>query len=70
MTPAKFAKLIDQLHAAEADMRRAFRRWDKLQERVRRASKALDKQFAKRADGPGSADWREFSEEYQAGKRP
>lgn len=63
MTPAKFSKLIDQLHAAESDMLRAVRKWDKLRARVRRASKALDKQFNARADGLGKADWREFSDE-------
>lgn len=62
MTPAKFTKLIDQLHTAESDMLRAVRKWDKLRARVRRASKALDQQFAARADGAGKADWRDFGD--------
>lgn len=62
MTPAKFTKLIDQLHAAESDMLRAVRKWDKLRTRVRRASNVLDKQFHARADGAGKTDWRDFAD--------
>jgi len=62
MTPAKLDKLVAQLHAAESDMLRAVRKWDKLRTRVRRAFKTLDKEFAKRADSAGKADWREFSD--------
>lgn len=62
MTPAKFAKLVDQLHAAESDMLRAVRKWDKLRTRVRRADKAMAKDFTRRADAAGKADWREFGD--------
>ena len=65
MTPAKLAKLLDKLHTAEADMLRAVRKWDKIRAQVRRAEKALDKDFARTADGGGKADWRDFGDEPQ-----
>lgn len=48
MTPAAFAKLVDAEARAEADMRRAFNRWNKLRARVARAQKVLDRDFAAR----------------------
>lgn len=60
MTPSKYAKLVEQLARAEADMRRSFNRWEKIRGQVRRAEKTLDKAFAARA-GNGSGDWRQLA---------
>jgi hypothetical protein len=48
MTPDRFAKLVETLHRAEADMRRTFNRWEKIRGQVRRAEKLLDRDFARR----------------------
>lgn len=61
-TIANHAKARAQLDSAEADLRRAFNRWNKLRERVRRYEKRLDADFAKRASEiGGEIDWREFA---------
>ena len=49
MTEQKFAKLRAKLEDAEQGMLRAVRKWDKLRAQVRRAEKALDKDFERRA---------------------
>jgi len=53
----RFVKLVALEAKAEADMRRAFRRWEKYRGQRQRAEKSLDKEFAKRAGG-GEGDIR------------
>lgn len=55
MTHKKFLALLDKQIKAEADMRRAFRKWDKLRVQVQRAGKTLDRDFQLRADKIGGA---------------
>ena len=62
MTPKKLADLLDKQAKAEADMRRAFNRWNKARAAVVRAEKTLDKGFIKRADNAGKIDWRDLAE--------
>lgn len=52
-TQSRFIKLVALEAKAEADMRRAFHRWEKYRGQRQRAEKALDKAFAERANGEG-----------------
>jgi hypothetical protein len=62
MTPERYARLLDKLAAAETDLTRAVNKWQKARAQVKRAARALDKQFVERAGGPGGAvDWRELA---------
>ena len=47
---ARYVKLVAQLDKAEADMRRAMNRWSKVRAQVRRAEKALDREFTVKAN--------------------
>jgi hypothetical protein len=64
MTHKKFIALLDKQRKAESDMRRAFRKWDKLRAQVQRAEKTLDRDFVRRAESiGGSVDFRDFETE-------
>ena len=43
MTPAKYQKLYNQEEKDRRAMRRAFRKWEKSADTLKRADKALDK---------------------------
>jgi hypothetical protein len=60
MTPAQFAKLVEQRERAESDLRRTFHRWEKICKQQRRAERFLDSEFSRRAAGdiPGKVDAR------------
>ena len=57
MTLAKYAKLQAKLHAAEHALMKAARKWDRLRAQVRRADRALDKEFKRRSEIGGVATW-------------
>lgn len=61
MTPAQYGKLLDKLSAAETDLTRAVNKWQKLRAQVKRAGRALDKEFNARGDAGGKVDWRELA---------
>lgn len=46
---AELAALYDKLGKAEADLSRAFNRWQKLRQQCARRSKQIDKEFAENA---------------------
>ena len=62
MTPAQFARLVEQRQTAERRMRLAFNRWDRLRAKEERAARRLERegweQAAKAATIPGKVDVR------------
>lgn len=42
---ARYTRLLDKFRAAEQDLVRASRKWDRLRLSVRRAEKAMDREF-------------------------
>jgi hypothetical protein len=45
----RYVKLLDQERKTEADMRRAFRKWEKVRAQRLRAEKKLDQEFKRRS---------------------
>ena len=63
-TSNNYAKARVQLDRAEAELHRAFKRWSRARDRVRRYERRLDADFNRLADTiGGKLDWREIAKE-------
>ena len=66
----RFVKLVQQTAKAEAVMRRSFKRWEKLHDKLVRLEKALDRETLARGHSVGGEiDLREFVSRVMASDR-